>query len=78
MSGFIDKGPIVSGGEDMTSSLVARPAAAEEDAELAVMARNGIARVSVSQYEVDGFRYGNLADALAQVSRGAAGRGRPS
>ena len=78
MTGFVEKGPIVSGGEDMTSSLVARAPAAEADAELAVMARNGITRISVDQYQVDGYRYGNLGDALAQVSRSAAGRGRQS
>ena len=78
MTGFIDEVPIVSGGEGMTSSLAARPPAAEADAELAVMARNGITRVSVHQYKVDGYRYGNLGDALAQVSRSASGRGRQS
>ena len=39
------------------------------DAEVAVMARNGITRVPAFQYHVDGFRYGNLADAMAQVAR---------
>ena len=78
MAGFIEKAPIASGGEDMTSSLVARAPAAEADAELAVMARNGITSVSVNEYQVDGYRYGNLDDALARVSRGAAGRGRQS
>ena len=39
------------------------------DAEIAVMARNGITRVPAFQYHVDGFRYGNLADAMAQVTR---------
>jgi hypothetical protein len=42
--------------------------------EIAVMARNGIVRVPANHYLVDGYRYTNLADALAQVNRGARGR----
>lgn len=45
--------------------------------ELALMARNGIARVRADQYHVDGYRYTNLADALAQVGRAAPARARP-
>ena len=45
--------------------------AAAPDAECAVMERNGIVRVAAFQYHVDGYRYGNLADALAQVTRRA-------
>jgi hypothetical protein len=41
---------------------------------IAMMARNGIVRVPADQYHVDGFRYSNLADALAQVVRRSAGR----
>ncbi|WP_162806741.1 hypothetical protein [Sphingosinicella terrae] len=41
------------------------------DPESAVMERNGIIRVAAFQYHVDGYRYGNLADALAQVTRRA-------
>ena len=47
------------------------PVPAEPDAESALMARNGIIRVAAFQYQVDGYRYGNLADALAQVTRRA-------
>ena len=77
MTGLVEKGS-ASGGEDISASAAAPPLAPEEDAELAVMARNGITRISVDQYQVDGYRYGNLGDALAQVSRSAAGRGRQS
>jgi hypothetical protein len=35
----------------------------------ALMARHGIARVPADQFHVDGFRYTNLADALAQARR---------
>lgn len=44
------------------------------DPEIAVMARNGIVRIPANRYHVDGYRYTNLADALAQVSRGAGAR----
>lgn len=47
---------------------------ASRDPEAAVLARNRITRTTFSRYEVDGYRYTNLADALAQVSRGASGR----
>lgn len=40
-----------------------------EDAETDVMARNRITRIEAYQYHVDGYRYSNLADALAQVAR---------
>ena len=43
-------------------------------AEADLMARNGITRVRADHYDVDGYRYTNLADALAQVRRGAARR----
>jgi hypothetical protein len=49
-------------------------AASGDDGDIAMMARNGIVCVPANQYHVDGFRYSNLADALAQVKRGAAGR----
>ena len=42
--------------------------------EAALMARNGITRVPADHYHVDGYRYTNLADALAQVRRGAGKR----
>ena len=35
----------------------------------ALMARHGIERVPADQFNVDGFRYTNLADALAQARR---------
>ena len=54
------------------SPAAAGPRNAEDDA--ALMARNGIARVRADQYLVDGYRYANLADALAQVSRCAGER----
>lgn len=44
------------------------------DPEIAVMARNNIVRTPANHYHVDGYRYTNLADALAQVSRGARAR----
>ena len=42
--------------------------------ERAVMERNGITLVAANQYHVDGYRYSNLADALAQVNRGSGAR----
>ena len=48
------------------------PASAED--EEAMLERNGITRVPAHHYHVDGYRYSNLADALAQVRRGSAGR----
>ena len=45
------------------------------DPEIAVMARHDIVRIPANHYHVDGYRYTNLADALAQVSRGARARG---
>lgn len=36
-----------------------------------LMARHGIERVPADQFHVDGFRYTNLADALAQARRAA-------
>ena len=44
---------------------------------LALMERNGITLVTANQYHVDGYRYSNLADALAQVRRGSARRAAP-
>ena len=38
---------------------------------VAQMARHGIVRVPVDQFHVDGFRYTNLTDALAQARRAA-------
>jgi len=35
----------------------------------ALMARHGIVRVPAEQFHIDGFRYSNLADALAQARR---------
>ena len=48
------------------------------DPEEAVMMRNGITRVQADHYHVGGYRYTNLADAIAQVTRdaGAARTGR--
>ena len=51
-----------------------REAAYDGDSESAVMARNGITRIPAYRYQVDGYSYSNLADALAQVNRSAAGR----
>ena len=50
-------------------------AALRDDPDAAVMARNGITRVTVHQYHVDGYRYSSLRDAMAQVGRGAEARG---
>ena len=49
-------------------------AAPEPDpgAEAQMLERNGIEKETVSHYRVDGFRYSNLVDALAQVRRGSA------
>jgi hypothetical protein len=49
-------------------------AATAVERESAMMERNGITRVPADQYHVDGYRYTNLADALAQVRRGAGAR----
>ena len=45
-----------------------------DSGEAATMARNGITRVPADHYHVDGYRYTNLADALAQVRRRAGKR----
>ena len=37
--------------------------------EAAVMLRNGITRRRADRYDVDGYRYTSLGDALAQVTR---------
>jgi hypothetical protein len=50
-------------------SPAASPFIPAPDPEAAVMIRNGITRVRPDHYEVDGYRYGNLADAIAQVTR---------
>jgi len=50
------------------------PAAVDAETEAALMARNGITRVWADRYQVDGYLYSRLADALAQVGRGARGR----
>ena len=44
------------------------------DDDTALMMRNGIALVQANQYHVDGYRYSNLADALAQVRRASTAR----
>lgn len=49
----------------MPDALNASPA--DDDGEL--MRRHGIALVRADQYHVDGYRYTNLADALAQAAR---------
>jgi len=41
----------------------------EADADPALMEHNGITRVTAYQYWVDGYRYTNLSDALAQAER---------
>jgi len=66
----------------MTDTAAPPPAASPgipaPDPEAAVMIRNGITRVRADHYEVDGYRYGNLADAIAQVTRHSrAGRNQP-
>ena len=50
------------------------PSAVDADTEAALMARNGVTRIRADQYHVDGYRYSRLADALAQVGRGAGDR----
>lgn len=40
-----------------------------EERETHAMALNGITRILVSHYLVDGYRYTSLADAMAQVRR---------
>ena len=39
------------------------------EADLALMARNGIVRTEAFNYHVGGYRYTNLRDALAQAAR---------
>lgn len=61
----------------MATTAAERPSGADArdaQAETDMMVRNGIACVRADHYLVDGYRYTNLADALAQVRRGAAGR----
>jgi hypothetical protein len=45
-----------------------------EERETLALALNGIIRVHLSHYLVDGYRYTNLADAMAQVRRSAVPR----
>ena len=47
-----------------------------EERETLALALNGITRVEVSHYLVDGYRYTSLADAMAQVRRSTAPRAR--
>lgn len=42
--------------------------------EAAMLERNGITRIIVHHYHVDGFRYSSIGDAMAQVKRSARGR----
>ena len=52
----------------------AAPEMRGEEADAALLERNGITRVRADQFHVGGYRYGNVTDALAQVARGAGGR----
>lgn len=45
------------------------PAGPARESDVSLMARHGIVRVPADQFHVDGFRYTNLADALAQAKR---------
>lgn len=38
-------------------------------AETALLAEHGIARVPADRFDVDGYRYTNIADAIAQAKR---------
>ena len=49
---------------------IARP-----DADAAELERYGIIRVPADTYHVDGYRYGNVADAIAQAKRTERGSG---
>jgi len=49
------------------------PGATSAD-EAAMLERNGITRITVHQYHVDGFRYSSIGEAMAQVKRAARGR----
>lgn len=49
--------------------------APETDPDLALLERNGIKRVAAYQYWIDGYRYSNLADAVAQAERTLRGAG---
>ena len=60
----------------MASSPQPPAAVPATDADVAVMARNGITRTEAFHYHVDGYRYTSLRDALAQAARGAALRER--
>jgi hypothetical protein len=44
--------------------------ASAADAETALIAQYGIARVPADRFDVDGYRYTHLADAVAQAKRG--------
>lgn len=52
----------------MTESPLQTPSAHASE-ETALMARYGISRTVVHHFAVDGFRYTNLADAVAQAKR---------
>ena len=61
----------------MASNMQTPPAAAPaSDSEIEVMARNGIVRTEAFQYHVGGYRYTNLSDALAEVTRASRAEGR--
>lgn len=67
----------LKGEDDMTGTATQRlfgAYARDAPDEADLMVRNGITRVRADQYHVDGYRYTSLADALAQVRRGAGKR----
>jgi hypothetical protein len=45
------------------------PTASAAEAETALIAQHGIARVAADRFDVDGYRYTHLADAVAQAKR---------
>lgn len=55
--------------ESTTGGRAAAAETLEAEPDRALMERNGITRVTTYQYRVDGYRYTQLTDALAQVAR---------
>jgi hypothetical protein len=50
------------------------PTASTADAETALIAQHGITRLPADRFDVDGYCYTHLADAVAQAKRGREAR----
>ncbi len=46
-----------------------RPTASAAETEQALLAEHGITRVRADHFDVDGYRYSNVGDAIAQAKR---------